>query len=211
MRLFSGRTVKPFIVADAAFALSDRVMKCYDTANPTPNQFAFNYALIRTRRVVECGFGRVKGRFRILSDSRLQNPRFAADVAMVCFGLHNILERFKCPFEPGLLPIFEPSDEQGARRDSDRALDVRDLLAEHMHAVLGVVPAHGLHRENMLHGGDALARSRLGSALARSRLGRLGATVQVVHQLPRRRAHGLASPCRVFLARSSPCDVECAT
>ena len=62
--------------------------------------------------------------------------------------------------------------------------------------------------------GDALARSRLGSALARSRLGRLGAAlarVQVVHQLPRRRAHGLASPCRVFLARSSPCDVECAT
>jgi len=72
--------MKPYICADSAFALSPSVMKCYENVNPNREQF--NYALIRTRRVVECSFGRLKKRFPILKHSRLPNPIFAGNVAM---------------------------------------------------------------------------------------------------------------------------------
>ena len=105
-----GKTVKPFIVADAAFALSERVMKCFDTLSPTPEQFNFNYALIRTRRVVDCAFGRLKGRFPILWRSRLQNHVFASDVATVCCGLHNFVEERGDVLPRDMWQPFVPSD-----------------------------------------------------------------------------------------------------
>ncbi len=68
-------------------------MKCYEVSKPTPAQFNFNYAVIRTRRVVECrAFGRMKGRFPIWVNSRLQDDVFASDVAMMCCALHNLIE-----------------------------------------------------------------------------------------------------------------------
>ena len=57
-----GEDVQPYLVADSAFRLLSSVMKCYDVL-PTlgrlsPCKRSFNYALIRTRRVVEQAFGR---------------------------------------------------------------------------------------------------------------------------------------------------------
>ena len=57
----SGSRVGPFLVADSAFALSRKVMKCYEKPHPTDEEFNLNYAVIRTRRVVECAFGRLLG------------------------------------------------------------------------------------------------------------------------------------------------------
>ena len=48
--MHAGETeIPPFIVADSAFGLTTRVMKCYETDHPTAQQLSFNYALIRTR------------------------------------------------------------------------------------------------------------------------------------------------------------------
>ncbi len=60
----------------------------YDVSSPTHEQFNFNYSVIRTRRVVECAFGRLKARFMIIQNSRLSNPEFAGDVFMECAALH---------------------------------------------------------------------------------------------------------------------------
>ena len=59
----------------------------------------FNYAVICTRRMVECVFGRLKrGKFPLLMNSRLTNPVFntaaaAAQVAYVACGLHSIVAK----------------------------------------------------------------------------------------------------------------------
>ena len=60
-KVIDGVQISSFIVADSAFGLGERVMKCYEVVKPTPEQFNFNFSVIRTRRVVECGFWQVKG------------------------------------------------------------------------------------------------------------------------------------------------------
>ena len=74
-RPISGQLVHPYLVADAAFALSQSMMKCY-AETTTPFQESFNFAGIRTRRVIEQAFGCLKARFSIVLKRHLktQNP-----------------------------------------------------------------------------------------------------------------------------------------
>ena len=51
-----------YLVGDAAFALTQRMMKCLDGGNPTAAHRSFNYCVIRMHLVVEQAFGRMKGR-----------------------------------------------------------------------------------------------------------------------------------------------------
>ena len=106
-RLVDGSNIKPFLAADSAFPLSSTIMKCYDDFSLPHWKRSFNYSLIRTRRVVEQAFGRLKGRWKIVDKCTLNDPVFARRVAIVCCALHNICERHQCPFEESWLP--EPS------------------------------------------------------------------------------------------------------
>jgi hypothetical protein len=72
--VLDGVVIPPYIVADSAFALTDKFMKCYNSVT-TDAEMHFNFACINTRRVVECAFGRLKSRFQVqcifLSRSRI--------------------------------------------------------------------------------------------------------------------------------------------
>ena len=76
-RMIRGVRVRPFIVADAAFAFPATMMKGFpgDPELGTLER-AYNYAHIRTRRVVENAFGRLKGRFQVLRSSQMNDPDF---------------------------------------------------------------------------------------------------------------------------------------
>ena len=137
-RTIEGVSVKPFVVADAAFPLEPTCIKCYEVGQP-PYRRSFNYSLIRTRRVVEQAFGRLKGRWKIM-DGRcmLNDPVFARHVAVVCCGLHNVCERHQCVFEPGWLPDESayidttPANLQ-ATAVIGSASSVREAIARHIH------------------------------------------------------------------------------
>ena len=137
-RRIAGVDVKPFIVADAAFALSSTCMKCYDVGQPAQRR-SFNYSLIRTRRVVEQAFGRLKGRWKIMDGKcNLKDPVFTRQVAVVCCALHNVCERHQCPFEPGWLPddsAYISTTPLNLQISSviGSAASVRDALATYMH------------------------------------------------------------------------------
>jgi hypothetical protein len=130
--------------------MSERIMKCYEVSNPTPTQFNFNYAVIRTRRVVECAFGRLKGRFPVLVNSRLQDDVFASDVAMVCCALHNLIEERWAAFDLSDMHIT-PAPRAVL---SAGASDMRDKLAAYVHRALNVEPVTYTRRqyEGLLHG-----------------------------------------------------------
>ncbi|XP_065193105.1 uncharacterized protein LOC135824300 [Sycon ciliatum] len=128
--------VLPYLVGDAAFALSSSLMKCF--SNPvTPQEKTFNFRLIRTRRVVEQAFGRLKGRFRILVKNNYSDPDFVSDVTLVCCALHNVCERCQCPFESSWVinPIHyqAPPGQDNAGADGE-GLALRNILANHIHA-----------------------------------------------------------------------------
>mmetsp|Transcript_767 Transcript_767/g.1792 ORF Transcript_767/g.1792 Transcript_767/m.1792 type:complete len:167 (+) Transcript_767:252-752(+) len=124
---------------------------CYETPNPTKQQFNFNYALIRTRRVVECAFGRLKKRFPILKNSRLFNPTFAANVATVLCALQNFIESTGDVYNPSDLNVneFVASHVIGAAGlmqsgpDAASAYQVKDKLASYMTRVLDLDPVVG--------------------------------------------------------------------
>ena len=98
-----------FLIAGAAFSFSTRLMKCYaaPAAQQTNEQKAFNYALIRTRQVVENAFGKLKARWRILVSNFIRDADFAGQVPLTACVLHNICERSACPFDTKWLVDIE--------------------------------------------------------------------------------------------------------
>ena len=54
---------------------------------------SFNKVQIRTRRVVECAFGRLKKRFSVVHECHLNDPIFASEIGLLCCSLHNVIER----------------------------------------------------------------------------------------------------------------------
>ena len=68
-------------------------MKIFPGNHLSPEETSFNAAQIRTRRVVECAIGRSKERFVIVAETNSNDPRFASEAALLCCGLHNIIER----------------------------------------------------------------------------------------------------------------------
>lgn len=156
-RVCDGLEITPFIVADAAFGLGVHVMKCYEVLKPTPEEFNFNYALIRTRRVVECAFGRLKGRFPIFFNSRLQNPEYASQVSLVACAMHNWCERHVgSSVDRAQWAEHVPSDLNAVRPPTTYGVagEKRDALARHMKSVLNVVPVEYELRQfnTVLHG-----------------------------------------------------------
>jgi hypothetical protein len=135
------KPVPHVIVADAAFPLSERIMKPFPFRNLTLEQRIFNYRLSRARRVVENAFGILANRFRIFLTTINLKPQKVQDITLCCCVLHNFL-RTECP-------IFVRPDEnvdeeftfryalahQGSNRSRDYALQVRE---EFMHYVNGV-------------------------------------------------------------------------
>lgn len=94
VRKFGDVMVGPYLVGDSAFPFTRTMMKCYngDPRAGTPNG-DFNYALIRTRRVVENAFGRLKMRWRVLKAGRVADVSLVPRLINLCCALHNMAQR----------------------------------------------------------------------------------------------------------------------
>lgn len=91
VRIINGSNVRPLILGDPAYPLLPWLMTAYPaTRLLTPAQQRFNNQLSKARVVVQCAFGRAKGRWRCLLSS-LKNPQvvFQKSFPLGCI-LHNI-------------------------------------------------------------------------------------------------------------------------
>jgi hypothetical protein len=139
--------VHPYIVADTAFALHARVMKCYPmTGHITRQQKALNYCIIRTRRVVEQAFGRLKGRWQILvkGTPNFRSHEFVRKIALVCCGMHNFVESRHCDFPDYLAMSLDEGQQfadafQGMSSTANygQAHVIRDALAQYAYERVG--------------------------------------------------------------------------
>lgn len=139
-KMIGGVNIRPFLVADSAFPLQSTIMKCFEGDHHVGRESSFNYSVIRTRRVVEQAFGRLKGRWQVTSSCNLNDPIFARETATVCCALHNVCERYNCPFEDNWLPNeADYAEELPAHlhhlEAEDNAQTVRDTLANWIHDV----------------------------------------------------------------------------
>ena len=130
------QTITPLFVADSAFPLAPATMKCYDDTLLPHWKRSFNYSLIRTRRVVEQAFGRLKGQWKIVDKSSLRDPVFARHVALVCCALHNVCERHRCPFEESWLPdptAYTDTSHITSSQTLGSAASIRNTVAKYVH------------------------------------------------------------------------------
>lgn len=126
----------PFVfVGDAAFGLSDRVMRPYGGTHLTAAKRIFNYRLSRARRYVECSFGILANKWRIFHRPMNVNTDIAIGITKACCVLHNYTRkrdgyRFEDTLSvPGLLNGGTIINE--IPRPRGRGCYYRDLFADY--------------------------------------------------------------------------------
>lgn len=81
----------PFLIGDSAFPLSVNLMKPFPNSQSlTHTQKNFNRQLSSARSVIENAFGRLKGRFRIVSKKMEFNIDNSCQIIQTYCTLHNI-------------------------------------------------------------------------------------------------------------------------
>ncbi|XP_050337797.1 putative nuclease HARBI1 [Bactrocera neohumeralis] len=84
-REISGVNVPVFIIGDSSFRFSKQLMKPYPfSVNQNNGEKVFNYALSKTRRVVENAFGHLKARFRRIGKGIDNSVRNANSIIRAC-------------------------------------------------------------------------------------------------------------------------------
>ena len=104
-------------------------------------QQMFNYRLSRARMVVECAFGRLKGRWRSLLKRNDINVRFLPTYVATCCVLHNICEIHKDDFNDDWM-IEQQGDSSQTRQAAQpsninstaMANTIREALSDYFRA-----------------------------------------------------------------------------
>lgn len=130
------------LLGDPAYPLLPWLMKAYPETGLTREQHYFNYRLSRARMVVECAFGRLKGRWRCLLKRMDVDLAAVSDIISACCILHNICEIHGENFDDVWLqdtaenyPLVPYNKGNNAQPSA-----VRDALALHFSQQGNVIP-----------------------------------------------------------------------
>ena len=84
----------PFVfVGDEALALSEHMVRQYPNKNLTCLKFIYNYRVSRARRIVECTFGILAGKWRIHPIPVDLKPNYCDSIIKACCLLHNYVRK----------------------------------------------------------------------------------------------------------------------
>lgn len=86
--------VMPFcVVGDEAFGLSKHILRPFAKKSLTYLKRIYNYRHTRARRMVECTFGILCNKWRILHRALDVDIKFCDNIVMACCVLHNYVRR----------------------------------------------------------------------------------------------------------------------
>ena len=99
VRIIGGVSVPVVILGDPSYPLLPWLMKPYPGAGLSVKEKKFNSRLSRARVVVECAFGRLKGRWCSLLKRNDIKIDFMTTFVTACYILHNICEVHHVSFD----------------------------------------------------------------------------------------------------------------
>ncbi|KAF2891356.1 hypothetical protein ILUMI_14817 [Ignelater luminosus] len=130
-----------FFLGDAAFPLSEHIMKPYSGIHPNGStKRIFNYRLSRARRVVENAFGILSNVFRVLRKPMLLQPETAQLVVMATVCLHNFLRNSHTSRDYYTPPTAFDIEINGETRPGDWRQDQNEQIS--------VLPLKSVARRN---------------------------------------------------------------
>ncbi|KAG8228652.1 hypothetical protein J437_LFUL008303 [Ladona fulva] len=127
-------TITPYsFVGDEAFGLSENILRPYGGKILPEKKKIFNYRLSKARRYIECSFGILANKWRILHRPLNVDIEFAIDIVKACCLLHNfVTKRDGYQFEDAITtPDLQNFDRANMNRGNQRALTIRDNLANY--------------------------------------------------------------------------------
>lgn len=135
----------PYVmVGDAAFPLKTFLMRPCPNMNMTREKSIYNYRLSRARMVVECAFGILAARWRVLYSRMTTSPSHIDAVVMAACILHNFLSNVRDNHtlsaeleERGIQ--LQPVRNMGGNRGAREAFDVHELFKAYFNSAEGSV------------------------------------------------------------------------
>lgn len=119
-------------LGDEAFGLSRHVLRQYPSKNLTVEKKIYNYRHCRARRTVECSFGILSNKWRVLHSCILVNPDFATVIVKCCCVLHNFVRRRDgYIFEDSLSCDMANLDDITAVGGRCNAIQIRDIFCDY--------------------------------------------------------------------------------
>ena len=136
----SGACMPDVIVGDEAFVLAGNVMRPYANRNLGDTKRIFNYRLSRARRMVECAFGILCNKWRILHRAIDFEVEVAQIITQTCCVLHNyVRRRDSIPFEDSLYACDLNDVARQGTRANNHGIATRDYFAEYFNSPRGEV------------------------------------------------------------------------
>lgn len=127
------------LLGDEAYPLLNHLVKLFPRKNLDEEKTIFNYRLSRARRVVECAFGILVAKWRILTKAIETSPENAEKIVNCVCVLHNIIID-KEGVVPAETKIFNANLNKNKRNNSatDQARDIRNNFMRYFNN--GAVP-----------------------------------------------------------------------
>lgn len=135
----------PFVlIGDEAFPLSKNLLRPFGGTHLDDKKKIYNYRLSRARRYVECAFGILANKWRILHRPLDVDPETAIKIVKACTALHNFVrEKDGLNFEDiqSATPVEHPMRAQThITRGGPNANNIRSEFAEYFVSPIGSVP-----------------------------------------------------------------------
>lgn len=121
--------IGPYLLGDSAYPISPWLQKPFPEATRDRNEIQFNRELSSARVKIECAFGCLKSRWRILQKRLDSDIKFSVPIAIACAVLHNFCIKMGDNWddEGNLDHDGGDNDSEDVVRDGE---DIRDILKE---------------------------------------------------------------------------------
>ncbi|XP_040199369.1 protein ANTAGONIST OF LIKE HETEROCHROMATIN PROTEIN 1-like [Rana temporaria] len=131
----------PFVfVGDEAFALGKNLLRPFSSRALSNDKRIFNYRLTRARRVVECAFGILANKWRILHTAINLSLEHAVSAVKTACALHNyVRERDGIDYEDSMMHNMEAAQWSLTRGTSSGKL-IRDQFLNYFLSPAGELP-----------------------------------------------------------------------